>query len=367
MKTTPTLTLSAIKMFVRNRQSLFFTLFIPVVIMTIFGLIGFDRVPQIDVGLAIQNPTPATEQFVEQVKQVSAFKVTVGAEADERTAVDKGERALVLVIPDALIPSVDTVTPPPTQTITALTNVGEAQQAQTALSVVSQMLDKTTLAITQAPALFDLKTEAINARNVKYIDFLLPGIVAMAIMQMAVFSVAFVFVDYKEKGILKRLLATPMKPYQFVTANVITRLLVALLQTAVLIALGVLIYHSHVYGSYWLVLLIAILGGIMFLGLGFTISGIAKTVDAVPAIANLIVFPMLFLGGVFFPTNAMPDWLQHIVKYLPLSYFSNALREVMANGAGFSVIASDVYWMAGWAAVLIVLAVFTFRLEERRV
>ncbi len=367
MKTTPTLTLSAIKMFVRNRQALFFTLFIPVVIMTIFGLIGFDNVPKIDVGLVSDNPTPATQQFINQIKQVSAFTVQTGPEPDERAALAKGERALVLLIPSDLIPAPDAKAPPSTKTITALTNVGEQQQSQTALSIVSQMLDKTTLVLTQAPTLFELKTEEISARNLKYIDFLLPGIVAMAIMQMAVFSVAFVFVDYKEKGILKRLLATPMKPYQFVTANVITRLLVALAQSAVLIALGVWLYHSHVYGSYWLVLLISTLGGIMFLGLGFTISGIAKTVDAVPAIANLIVFPMLFLGGVFFPTDAMPIWLQHIVQYLPLSYFSNALREVMANGAGFSVIAYDVYWMAGWAAVLVVLAMLTFRLEERRV
>ncbi|MEK7537405.1 MAG: ABC transporter permease, partial [Patescibacteria group bacterium] len=100
--------------------------------------------------------------------------------------------------------------------------------------------------------------------------------------------VAFVFADYKEKGILKRLLATPMKPQQFVTAQVITRLIVALAQSAILLAVGVWLLHTHVYGSLWLVALIAIVGSVMFLGLGFTISGLANTVDSVPAIANLI-------------------------------------------------------------------------------
>lgn len=363
--TTRVLTIASMKMFARNRQALFFTLFMPVIIMTIFGLIGFDRVPKVELGIVTTKPTPTTAKFIEQLKAVSAFDLTTGNETDERAALEKGDRAVVLLIPDALIP--EGQGKPVTQTITVLKNVGQEQQAQTAISIMQQILDKTTLSIAQAPELFTLDVQSVNARNVRYIEFLLPGIVALSIMQMAVFSVAFVFVDYKEKGILKRLLATPMKPQQFVTANVITRLLVALVQSAVLIALGVILYKAHVIGSYWLLLPIIILGAIMFLGLGFSISGLAKTVEAVPAIANLIVFPMLFLGGTFFPLEAMPVWLQHIVQFLPLTYLSHALREVMANGGGFSAIGRDLAFMASWAIILVTLANFTFRLEEKRV
>lgn len=365
--TTLHLTVATIKMYFRNRQSLFFTLFIPIVLMTIFGLIGFDRVPQIKVGVVQAAPNAATQQFVDGLKNISAFDVTVGKESDERAALEKGERAVVLLLPDALFPDPAALNLPGKQTLKVLTNVGQQQQAGTAVTILSQSLDKATIAMSGVGELFALETEAVNARNQRYIDFLLPGIVAMAIMQMAVFSVSFVFVDYKERGILKRLLATPIKPLQFVTANVITRLLVALMQAAVLVGMGILIFHSQVIGSYWLILLIAILGGVMFLGLGFTISGIAKTVDAVPAIANLIVFPMLFLGGVFFPTDAMPVWLQRVVTYLPLSYFSHALRDVMANGASIGAVTHDLYWMLGWSVVLVSLAMLTFRFEERRV
>jgi len=367
MKTILKLTSSVFKMFVRNKQSLFFTLFMPVLIMTIFGLIGFDRVPKTNIGLVADNPTPATQKFIDQIKTISAFDVTTGSLADEQAALSKGDRSVVIEIPNALIPDTAAKTAPSKQTVTILQNIGQAQQAQTAITVMTQLLDKTRLAIAQAPDIFDLQVKDINATNTKYIDFLLPRIVAMSIMQMAVFSVAFVFADYKEKGILKRLIATPMKPSQFVTAQVIVRLVVALAQTAILMAIGIIAYHAHVLGSYPLVFLISVLGGIMFLGLGFTISGLAKTVEAVPAIANLIVFPMLFLSGVFFPISAMPDWLQHVVNYLPLTHFADALREVMANGAGWSTIAHNIYWMAGWAAVLVALSVFTFGFEEKRV
>lgn len=373
MNTTWTLTKSSFKMFLRNRQSVFFTLFIPIVIMTIFGLIGFDRVPKIDVGVVVANPTPPTEQFLGQLEQVAAFNLHRGTEAQERAALEKGDRAVVIQVPDALIPTLP-ANPIPVDELRQLpaavrvwTNVGQQQQVGTAVTILTHILDKTTLAFANAPQLFDLQLEAVNAQNLKYIDFLLPGIIAMAVMQMAVFSVAFVFVDYKEKGILKRLLATPMKPGQFVTANVIVRLVVALAQAFILLLMGVLVFQTHVVGAPWLIAIVATLGGVMFLGLGFTISGIAKTVDAVPAIANLIVFPMMFLGGVFFPLDSMPDWLQNIVQYLPLTHFAEGLRDVMAQGAGLSDIAPQLYWMLGWSVVLVGLALFTFRLEDRRV
>jgi ABC-2 type transport system permease protein len=174
-----------------------------------------------------------------------------------------------------------------------------------------------------------------------------------------------VFVQYKEKGVLKRLLATPMKPEQFVTANVITRLIVSVVQAAIFIAVGVLALNATVVGSYLLVTLCVVLGALMFLGLGFTVSGIAKTVDSVPALANIFVFPMMFLGGVFFDIANMPNWLQTVSKILPLTHFSTALREVMTKGASIGDIAVDLLAMTAWAVVLLTLATFTFNIQER--
>ncbi len=367
MNTTAKLTAASAKMTIRNRQSIFFALFMPIIIMLIFGLIGFDKVSKIRLGVVTSSPSEATTQLVDQIKHISAFDITTGTEQEERAALEKGDRSAVLILPDALLSPTPAKGAPTPATVTVLANAGQPQQSQTAVTVLGQILDKMTLTITKAPQLFSLDVQQVNSRNLKYIDFLLPGIVALAIMQMSVFSVAFVFVDYKEKGILKRLLATPMKPRQFVTANVITRLCIAFVQAAILIAVGVLIFHAHVLGSVLLLLPIILLGGVMFLGLGFAISGLAKTVDAVPAIANLIVFPMLFLGGTFFPLDTMPVWLQHIVKYLPLTYLSGAIRSVMVEAADFQAISHDLIWMLIWAVVLVFLAIFSFSFEEKRV
>lgn len=363
MNTTLTLTKSSIKMFVRNKQALFFTLFTPVIIMAVFGFIGFDRVPKVDVGIVTENPSPATQQFIDSLKNVPAFDIHQGSNTEEAEALSKGERSVVIALPNRFIP--ENLTSPVTQTARVYVNAGDQQQAETVLSIFRQTLDQTTLQAVGAPSLFAIERIDVNSRNLRYIDFLVPGIVALSVMQMAVFSVAFVFVDYKEKGVLKRLVATPMKPYQFVTANVVTRLLVALLQAAILIAIGVFAFKAQVIGSYWLVALIALLGAVMFLGLGFTISGFAKTVESVPALANLVVFPMLFLGGTFFPLDSMPDWLARIAGYMPLTYFTTSMREVMIEDAGLGDVSTKLLWMLGWSAVLITLAVFTFRFSEQ--
>ena len=363
MNTTLKLTSASVKMFLRNRQALFFSFFTPLVIMVIFGYIGFDRAPKIEVGLAVQNPNSGTAQFVDQLEQFPAFTIHRGTADEERVELEKGNRSIVFELPSDFIPI--SRMPGDLKTMQVYVNAGEEVQARAALSIINQFLDKTTFVLSGVPTIFLVNEHVVNSHNLRYIEFLLPGLIALSIMQMSVFSVAFVFTQYKEKGVLKRLLATPMRPYQFVVANVITRLFVAFLQAATFLVLGLILFNAHVVGSYWLLSLSVVLGAIMFLGLGFTASGLSKTVDSVPAIANLVVFPMLFLGGTFFPLSSMPGWLQNIARFLPLTYFSTALRDVMTKGAGFWDIRFDLLGMFVWGAILIGISIYTFSFQEK--
>lgn len=359
MFTLSRLVISNIKMFVRNRQALFFTFFFPIFLMTVLGLINFDRPSKIDVGLVLTGPpNSATAQFVEGLRQVPVFEIHEGIENIEREQLVEDNRAAVFVIPNNLIPG-------PAE-VKVISNAAQPQDAGTAVNILSGMLDKTALQISGAGNLFTVNQETIDTHHLRYIDFLLPGLLAMSIMQMSVFSVAFVFVTFKEKGIMKRLIATPMKPSIFVASNVITRLMVTLIQAFIFILIGVVFFDAQVIGSYWLLAFVAMLGTVMFLGLGFIISSMADTIESVPAIANLLVFPMLFLGGTFFPIESFPNWLQPIAKYLPLSFFSDGLRQVMTRGAGLGEISHDIWWMIGWGVVFIGLATMTFRFEGKR-
>jgi ABC-2 type transport system permease protein len=358
MYTTYKLTIAAAKMFVRNRQALFFTLIMPVVIMLIFGYIGFDKPTLTDVGVVTHNPSQATQAFVAQVKSFPTFTVHEGTLADEQKALSDGSRAVVLDIPDNLIGT-------PGSSITEYVNEGKQGEAQGVTAILNQFSTQGALQAAQISPLFNINSQIINSHNLRYIDFLIPGLIALSVMQMSVFSVAFVFVQYKEKGVLKRLLATPMRPWQFIVANVLVRLTVAVVQTAIFIAMGVALFQVHILGSSLLLAVSVVLGAVMFLGLGFTLSGVAKTVDSVPVFANLVVFPMMFLGGTFFAVSNMPPWLQFIAHLLPLTFFSDAVRQIMTTGAGLGAIKWDLAGMFVWAAVLITLATITFSFQEK--
>ncbi len=362
MDTTITLTKAMMKTLLRSRQALFFSLFFPLVVMVIFGFVGLDKAPQFDIGLVSSGqPNQPTADFLGQIKQFPTFKVHEGALSDELTQLKDGNRSVVLEVPADFI----TMTPGPAKELHIYINEGQQSQAQAVVSILNQSLDKLSLSLANVQPRFTLAQEVVDSRNLKYIDFLLPGLLAMSIMQMSVFSVAFVFVQYKEKGVLKRLLATPMLPMQFVTANAVTRLAMSLVQAAIFITVGVLVLKAHVIGSYFLVALCATLGSLMFLGLGFAVSGLSKSVDTVPALANLFVFPQLFLGGVFFPTSNMPGWLQTVAKFLPLTPFSTAIRDVMTKGSGFADIKMQILGMVIWAAILLAISTVTFSFQER--
>jgi ABC-2 type transport system permease protein len=357
------LTIASIKMFLRNRQAVFFSLFMPLIILFIFGSLDFDKPPGMRVGLVTHNPAPGTAQFVQMIRSAKTISMEVGTLDSELANLKGGGLNAVIDIPDDLLSPVNSADP---RQLTVYVNAGKPMEAQMALSFIRQFANQVFLAAAHVPSLFTINQKSVNAHNSRYIEFLLPGVIAMAIMQMSVFSVAFVFARYKEQGILKHLMATPMRPYQFVTANIITRLFMAVTQALIFVALGAAIFHVTIAGAYWLIAICVILGALMFLGLGFTVSGLSRNVESAPLLANIVVFPMLFVGNIFFSVSTMPGWLKSVSAYLPLTFFANAMRSVMTDGATPSAIERELIGMIAWSTILIGLATATFRFHERQ-
>lgn len=201
-----------------------------------------------------------------------------------------------------------------------------------------------------------------KVNGMSYVDFVVPGLITMSLLQMTIFSIAFVVAQQREKGVLKRLFATPMRPWDFMIAQVLTRLIIGLIQVMLLIAVAILALNYHMNGSFLAVIAVAILGILVFLSLGFIISGIAKTVETVPAIANMILFPMIFFGNIFFPLDNLPKWLKPVAEVLPIKYLADALRNIMTLGKSIFDVKGDILGLAVWLIIFLVIAtrVFTF-------
>lgn len=207
------------------------------------------------------------------------------------------------------------------------------------------------------------KTTLANGMN--YVDFVIPGLITMSILQMAIFAIAFVVAQYKEKGVLKRLMATPMRPIDFLSAQVLSRLIISVAQVILLVSTAILALNFTFHGSYLSLIILTILGALVFLSLGFIVAGISKTVETVPAIANLIIFPMIIFGNIFFPLNSAPNWLQTIADKLPVRYLADGMRDVMTGGLSLYDIRGDILGLLVWLVIFAFIAQRVFSLAGK--
>ena len=343
---TLTLTVASLKMYFRDRQALFWSLLLPLMFMIIFGLMNFGSLGRVDLGVVDLADNSVSQGVLSALEEIDALAVSRESDRESaRAAVEQGDRDLVLVIPAGFGPSDEPLA------LEVLFNEARARESEVGFTVLRQVFDELSFSMTDARRLFVIDPTPAGSRNLRYIDFLMPGIVAMSIMQMGLFSVAFAFVQLKRQGILRRLLATPMRPASFIFAYVVTRLTVSILQTGVLVGVAVLFFDVQIAGNVFALFLLALIGGAVFIGLGFAVSGWARSEETAAPIANVIALPMIFLSGVFFPREAMPDILETVTGYLPLTYLADSLRSVSVDGAALS---SQWVGLAGLAVWLVV-------------
>lgn len=213
-------------------------------------------------------------------------------------------------------------------------------------------------------ALSVLPIDTAIKTNFKYSNYVLPGIIAMTIMQGGIYSLAYWMVDLKARGIIKRLLATPLKQWQLALSLVCARLTVVLAQVVILTVLGVLVFRASFAGNVLSALILAVLGGAIFLLCGLLISTFAKSYDAAAPITSAIGLPLTFLGNIFYPIESLPHGLQIFARLLPISYLADGLRQAYLYPFDFAKIGFDVFILTIWLIVMLALMLWLFRLKE---
>ena len=351
------LTWWSIKMWSRDRAAMFWTFFLPLVIMVIFGLLNFGELGKVDVGVVDQAGNEASEKFVAGLSDIDALRIATGAAEGERSALADGKRDLVIVLPEGLASGEGG------NQIVAWSHGSRPTEARLGLTVIQAAVDELNFNISGVERVVTLNAEEVEARDLGYIDFLMPGVIGMAIMQLGLFSVAFSFVTMKREGVLRRLLATPLDPTSLLIAQVITRLIVVIIQTVILAAVAVFLFGAEFAGNFFAVLLAAAIGGAVFLAMGFAVSGWARTEQQAAPLANIVSLPMMFLSGVFFSRDVLPSVLQRITDFLPLTYLVEAIRGMTVEGDTMLTQWPNFLGMAVWLVVAFIIANRTFRWE----
>lgn len=352
------LTIATIKMWFRDRTSIVWNFVMPIIIMSIFGVINFGSVNKIDLGIVDLVQTEPSNKFIDQISLTDAFSISKGLSLEEeKQALQAGDKDLILVIPE------DFMNLSPPYHLTILYNQSSAQEAKMGESIINDVLSTMTIDLTGIEKIFVLKNDVITDKDFSYIDFLLPGIVAMSIMQMGLFSVAFSFIQLKKLGILRRLFATPVRAGSILFAQVITRLLVSLLQTILLISIAMMFFDVEVVGNVLSMLVVTVIGASVFLCMGFAVAGWAKNEHVAAPLANVIALPMIFLSGIFFGREYLPEFLQTITDYLPLTYLVDAMRNISFGGATIWSQGDNLVGLGIWLGLSFIIANRLFRWE----
>lgn len=203
--------------------------------------------------------------------------------------------------------------------------------------------------------------EPVSGKAIRYLDWLFPGILGMNLMFSCLFGVGYVVLRYRQSGFLKRLNATPLSAFEFLSAQVLSRLTIIVLVTTALYAAVATMIHFHSAGSVALLLLILVLGALSMIALGLTIAARFASEELVNGLLNLLTWPMMLLSGVWFSLAGSPKWVQWVAYALPLTQMLHAAREVMLYGAGIGAIAPNLAYLGAVTLVFLSFGAWSFK------
>jgi ABC-2 type transport system permease protein len=385
MKALRELYLANLTEFLSNRKVLFLTIAFPVLFIFTFGLV-FTNQDKIDakIGVANEDDGEIGLQIVKALesapKQDANGDGVINKDDDEKnplSAVEfvRGEGPALRA--DLKAGRLDAVITIPAD-VSASALVGDASSlvltvdpARQLLSpvlegLINHILQELNAGISGQPKLFELKTESFTARELRTIDFLLPGILAMSIMQLGIIATAQPLVALRVQGVLKRLGATPLSRWTLLVAYIALRLTIALVQTALVVIIGRYAFKVAMVGSWWTFSGWVFLGTTAFIAMGFFMAAVSKNEESAIAIGNIVNLPMILLSGVFFPVNHLPPYLGAVIGLVPLNYLADALRQTMVDAAPLHSPTANAIGLGAWILVMTVLAVRFFRWEESR-
>ncbi|WP_335869458.1 ABC transporter permease [Bacillus sp. 2205SS5-2] len=357
------LTIAQLRIFGRNKQVLFFTLLFPIILMLALGsFAGGGNSLSLNVGLVDFDQSDASKDLEE------LFVTNEGIEMndyetveDGKAAVKNGDIQLLVEIPIGYEANFENEEQ--AFSLPVYYNEKNLATAELGLTVLNGIIDQYSKDLVDYKPLVTIEKFGIEALNIRYVDFLVPGIVAMMIMSNNMNGVAGQISAWRERGILRRMQGTRLKASTFIAAQITARLLLNGTQALLVVLIANFVFNIEVVGSWFALIFFIILGTLAFMSLGFIIAGIAKNPESAGPIAGFVTFPMLFLGGVFFPISNMPDIIQPIVKILPIAHLSSALRETMNLGTSFFELGAETLILGAWLIGGFALASYVFKWE----
>jgi len=351
--------------FFRDPVALFFTVAFPLIFLFIFGgLNSGGGGASFNVAIINQSDSQFASEFVTQSKDSKILEVNADVTSIDQAKekMSRSELDATIILPKEFGSVKESQTFPSGEAEIIYT-----QNNQTSAAALTAVLDAQFKAIngglvpTETP--FTVKGTQLNENSLSAFDYTFAGLLGFAIIGMGIFGPINVFPELKKMGILRRLSTTPLRVWQYFLATVFGQTAISIVSFAALFIVAIAVFNLEVVGNWFELILFLLLGMITILGIGLALGGWAKNERQAAPLSNIIVFPMLFLSGTFFPRFLMPDWLQNVSTFIPLTPIIDGVRLIATEGKGLIDILPQVGLTAAWLVVIYIIAFRVFRWE----
>ncbi len=353
-----------IKRAFRDKTAIFFIFLFPLIFLFVFGgIFSKNNGVSFKVALINQSQTPFSHQFTDQLKHDKVFKID-----DKVTSLDKAKEKMSRGQMDAAIVlgqdfgMVKNGQYPSGQAKIFYTNNSQSA-AQTLESVLNSIFAKVNGELVKTDDPFTVTAEQLNIKNLKQFDYTFAGLIGFSIIGLGIFGPVNVFPELKKQGVLRRLHTTPLRVWQYFVANVASQSVIGLMSIALMFVVAITVFDLHVSGNLIELVPFLVLSIAMLFGIGMAIGGWAKDQNQAAPLANIVVFPMLFLSGTFFPRFLMPLWLQKVSDYLPLTPVIDGIRLIVTEGKHLTQLGPQIGLIGAWMLAVYIIAFAVFRWE----
>jgi len=349
----------------RDRTAIFFTVAFPLIFLFIFGgLFGKGGSVSFKVAILDQSHSAFSTDFVRQLSTNKAFKIDTGVATMDQANNDMNHGSLdaTIVLPSGFGDVQARASHPSGQAMVYYTQ-NNAEAAQTLTSVLQAIFGDINTKLVKTETPFTVASKRTGVAGLTQFDYTFSGLVGFSILGLGIFGPVNTFPEMKKQGVLRRFHTTPIRVWQFFTANVISQALIGLVTMVVMFGVAIAVFHLKVVGSYPELAVFIIFSIAMIFGIGLAAGGWAQNERQAAPLVNIITFPMMFLSGTFFPRFLMPQWLQHITNYLPLTPVVDGVRQIATEGKGLLELGPQLGIMAIWLVIIYAIAFRVFRWE----
>jgi ABC-2 type transport system permease protein len=346
----------------RDKTALFFTFLFPLIFLFVFGSLSHNNSTSFNIAVINESHAPFTTQFVKQLDNQKVFKVdkTVTNFAGANGKMTRGELDATIELPPSF--GVSAHGTPAGQAVVHYTQNNQ-EAAQTLTSVLQAEFSTINTRFVRTASPFTVTSKQTNEHSLSSFDYTFTGLLGFAILGAGIFGPINVFPELKKMGILRRLHTTPLRVWQYFLSVMIGNAVVGLMSLGLMFVVALTVFNLTVVGNYLELGIFLAFGIVMILGIGLALGGWAKNERQVAPLGNIIVFPMMFLSGVFFPRFLMPQWLQHITSFIPLTPVIDGARLITTEGKSLFDLGPQLGVMAVWSIIIYAIAFRVFRWE----